>query len=221
MIDIFTGLVEEMGQVLEVKNGDQALHLKIKCNKVLEGAKLGDSIATNGTCLTAVELGNNYFTADVMHETVKRTNLKRLKVGEKVNLEKSITLATPLGGHLVTGDVDCEGKIVSIKKDGIAKVYTIEIESRLMKYIVEKGRVTLDGASLTIVEFSGNTLSVSLIPHTQEMITLGKRKVGDYINVETDLIGKYVERLMNFKEEKQEEKQSGITKDFLLKNGFF
>ncbi len=210
-----------MGEVLEVKNGDKALHLKVKCNKVLEGAKLGDSIATNGTCLTAVELGSNYFTADVMHETVKRTNLKRLKVGDKVNLEKSITLATPLGGHLVTGDVDCEGKIVSIKRDGIAKVYTVEIEARLMKYIVEKGRITLDGASLTIVDFSANTLSVSLIPHTQEMITLGLKKVGDYINIETDLIGKYVERLMNFKEEGQAEKKSGITKDFLLKNGFF
>ncbi len=220
MIEIFTGLVEEMGEVLEVRSGDKALHLKIKCNKVLEGAKLGDSIATNGTCLTAVELGSNYFTADVMHESVKRTNLKRLKNGDKVNLEKSITLATPLGGHLVTGDVDCEGRLVSIKRDGIAKIYTIEIESRLMKYIVEKGRVTLDGASLTIVDFTGSTLSVSLIPHTQEMITLGMKKVGDYINVETDLIGKYVERLMSFKNEEPEEKKSGLTKEFLLKNGF-
>lgn len=110
MSAIFTGLVEEMGEVIAIENGEKSLKLKIKCKKVLEGAKLGDSIATNGTCLTATELGNNFFTADCMYETVKRTNLKRLKVGDRVNLEKSITLATPLGGHLVTGDVDCEGK---------------------------------------------------------------------------------------------------------------
>lgn len=208
-----------MGEVLSVENGEKSLKLKIKCKEVLDGAKLGDSIATNGTCLTATELGSNYFTADCMYETVKRTNLKRLKVGDRVNLEKSITLATPLGGHLVTGDVDCEGKIVSIIPEGIAKIYEIEIERNYMKYVVEKGRVTLDGASLTVMKLTDTTFGVSLIPHTQEMITLGKKKVGDYINVETDLVGKYVERLLKFQDD-SEKKSGGITMEFLMKNGF-
>ena len=208
-----------MGEVIAIENGEKSLKLKIKCKKVLEGAKLGDSIATNGTCLTATELGNNFFTADCMYETVKRTNLKRLKVGDRVNLEKSITLATPLGGHLVTGDVDCEGKVVAITPEGIAKIYEIEIDRKYMKYIVEKGRVTLDCASLTVMKLGDTTFGVSLIPHTQEMITLGKRRVGDYINVETDLIGKYIERFMKFQDEPSEKKE-GITMEFLMKNGF-
>ncbi len=207
-----------MGRVLSVTNGDKSLKVKIECKEVLKGAKLGDSIATNGTCLTATEIGSNYFTADCMYETVKRTNLKRLKAGDLVNLEKSLTLATPLGGHLVTGDVDCEGTLVSIKPEGIAKIYEIQVEQRLMKYIVEKGRVTLDGASLTIVDFTKDTLSVSLIPHTQEMVTLGSKKIGDFINVEMDLIGKYVERMLSFKEEKNP--KSKVDMNFLAENGF-
>lgn len=208
-----------MGEVLSIESGEKSLKLKIKCKKVLEKAKLGDSIATNGTCLTVTKLGSDYFTADCMYETVKRTNLKRLTVGDKVNLEKSITLATPLGGHLVTGDVDCEGRVVAIISEGIAKIYEIEIERKYMKYIVEKGRVTLDGASLTVMKLGDMTFGVSLIPHTQEMITLGKKRVGDYINVETDLVGKYLERLLKFQDEPFKENE-GITMEFLLKNGF-
>lgn len=215
---MFTGLVEEMGRVLSITEGNHSMQIKIQCKKVLEGAKLGDSIATNGTCLTAVEIGKNYFVADCMHETMKRTNLHRLKKSDFVNLEKSITLSTPLGGHLVTGDVDCEGKIIEIRQDGIAKIYTVELPKQYMKYVVEKGRVTLDGASLTVMELGEYTLGVSLIPHSQEMIILGKKKVGDYINVETDLIGKYVEKLLFFP--KQEEKNSKLSLDFLAKNGF-
>ncbi|WP_442486224.1 riboflavin synthase [Fusobacterium necrophorum] len=215
---MFTGLVEEMGRVLSITEGNHSMQIKIQCKKVLEGAKLGDSIATNGTCLTAVEIGKNYFVADCMHETMKRTNLHRLKKSDFVNLEKSITLSTPLGGHLVTGDVDCEGKIIEIRQDGIAKIYTVELPKQYMKYVVEKGRVTLDGASLTVMELGEYTLGVSLIPHSQEMIILGKKKVGDYINVETDLIGKYMEKLLSFP--KQEEKNSKLSLDFLAKNGF-
>lgn len=218
---MFTGLVEEMGEVIGLETGDLSLKITLRCKKVIEGAKLGDSIATNGTCLTATKIGGDYFQADIMHESVKRTNLKRLKVGDRVNLEKSITLATPLGGHLVTGDVDGEGMISNIYSDGIAKIYVVKIEPRLMKYVVEKGRITLDGASLTVVDFGDDFLSVSLIPHTQEMITLGSKSVGDYLNVETDLIGKYVERMMNFKEKPVTEKKSKITEGFLAENGFY
>ncbi|HEY4533530.1 MAG TPA: riboflavin synthase [Fusobacterium sp.] len=215
---MFTGLVEEMGRVLSITEGNHSMQIKIQCEKVLEGAKLGDSIATNGTCLTAVEIGKNYFVADCMHETMKRTNLHRLKKFDFVNLEKSITLTTPLGGHLVTGDVDCEGRIVEIRQDGIAKIYIVRLPKRYMKYVVEKGRVTLDGASLTVMELGEDTLGVSLIPHSQEMIILGKKKIGDYINIETDLIGKYVEKLLSFP--KQEEKNSKLSLDFLAENGF-
>ncbi|AVQ16541.1 riboflavin synthase, alpha subunit [Fusobacterium gonidiaformans 3-1-5R] len=215
---MFTGLVEEMGRVLSITEGNHSMQIKIQCKKVLEGAKLGDSIATNGTCLTAVEIGKDYFVADCMHETMKRTNLHRLKKSDFVNLEKSITLSTPLGGHLVTGDVDCEGKITNIRQDGIAKIYTVELPKYYMKYVVEKGRVTLDGASLTVMELGDSSLGVSLIPHSQEMIILGKKKVGDYINIETDLIGKYVEKLLSFP--KQEEKKSKLSLDFLAENGF-
>ncbi|WP_427042571.1 riboflavin synthase [Fusobacterium sp. SB021] len=218
---MFTGLVEEMGQVLSIKNGEKSVQLKIKCEKVLKNAKIGDSIATNGTCLTAIEIGKDYFVADCMHETVKRTNLARLKTGNLVNLEKSISLSTPLGGHLVTGDVDCEGVIKSITQDGIAKIYEIEIEHRFMKYVVEKGRISLDGASLSIVGFKENSLQVSLIPHTQQMITLGRKKVGDHINVETDLIGKYIERMMTFKEDEKTSEKSRLDKNFLASHGFF
>src|SRR3712207_901193 len=146
------------------------------------------------------------------------TTLFRSKKFDFVNLEKSITLSTPLGGHLVTGDVDCEGRIINIRQDGIAKIYTLELPKQYMKYVVEKGRVTLDGASLTVMELGEDSLGVSLIPHSQEMIILGKKKVGDYVNIETDLIGKYVEKLLSFP--KQEEKNSKLSLEFLAENGF-
>ena len=156
-----------------------------------------------------------------MFETIMRSNLKRLKVGDEVNLEKSITLATPLGGHLVTGDVDCEGEIISITQEGIAKVYEIKISRKYMRYIVEKGRATIDGASLTVVALTDDSFSISLIPHSQEKIILGNKKVGDIVNVETDLIGKYIEKFLYFdKLEEKEEKKNTITREFLLKNGF-
>ena len=216
---MFTGLVQEIGKVLSVQNGNLSLKLKIECNNVIKNANIGDSIATNGVCLTATEIGENYFIADCMYETVKRTNLKRLKIGDKVNLEKSITLSTELGGHLVTGDVDCEGVISSIKKEGIAKIYEFKIDGKYMKYIVEKGRITIDGASLTVMILKDDVFGISLIPHSQEYITLGSKNVGDIVNIETDLIAKYIERFMFFdKEEKKSEKK--LTEVFLLENGF-
>lgn len=218
---MFTGLVQEMGKVINITKTGDSLKIKIAADIVLKNAQIGDSIATNGVCLTAVELGDGYFTADAMPETFSKTNLKRLKNGDNVNLEKSITLATPLGGHLVTGDVDCEGKIVSIEKDGIANIFTVEPEERLMKYIVEKGRVTLDGASLTVVSYDEKTFKVSLIPHTQENITLGFKKSGDIINVEMDLIGKYVERLLSsYLTTPTIKAKSEIKMDFLMEHGF-
>lgn len=214
---MFTGLVEEIGKVLEIRDGGSSLRIKIAARLVLGGARVGDSIATNGVCLTAVEVGNGYFVADAMPETYRRTNLKKLKVGSKVNLEKSLTLSSLLGGHLVTGDVDCEAMIKTVYKEGIAIIYEIEVENKYMKYVVEKGRVTIDGASLSIMDFTETSLKVSLIPHSQEMITLGEKKQGDSVNIEMDLIGKYVERMLNFK---GEEPESKLSKSFLMENGF-
>lgn len=217
---MFTGLVEEIGEVISISQTDKSLKIKIKAEKVLKDVKLGDSIATNGVCLTVIDFSNNYFVADCMFETMKRSNLKNLKSGDRVNLEKSITLSTPLGGHLVTGDVDSEGEIISITKEGIAKIYEIKIEKKYMKYIVEKGRVTVDGASLTVMLLKDESFGVSLIPHSQDAITLGSKKVGDKLNIETDLIGKYIERFYFFATQNKEEKESKLTKEFLLKHGF-
>lgn len=216
---MFTGLIEEIGEVLEINAGNRAIKLKIKAKKILENIRLGDSIATNGVCLTVTEFTQNFFVADCMYETIKRTNIPNLKRGSKVNLEKSLTLTSLLGGHLVTGDIDCKGKIINIIPEGIAKIYEIEIENNYLKYIVEKGRIAIDGASLTVMLLKEKSFGVSLIPHTQNNITLGIKKVGDSVNIETDLFGKYIERFYFFKD-KKEETESKITKEFLLKNGF-
>ena len=223
---MFTGLVEEMGKVVNISKKATGLGITIKGDKVVEKAEIGDSIAVNGVCLTVTELSENTFTADVMYETIERSGLKRITAGETVNLEKSLTLTTFLGGHLVMGDVDSEAEIISIIPKGIAKLYKFQLEEKHrhnMKYVVEKGRVTIDGASLTVIDTDDDAaiFSVSLIPHTLENITLGKKKVGDFVNIETDLFGKYVEKILKFNNAETEKKEkSGITMDFLQKNGF-
>jgi len=217
---MFTGLIEEIGSVISVSDKNLSRRLEIRCTAVLQNAKIGDSIATNGVCLTAVEIGSDYFIADCMHETIRKTNLIRLETRDTVNLEKSLTLATPLGGHLVTGDVDFEGRIISVKKDGIAKVYTIETPEKYLRYMADKGRVSIDGASLTIMALSKQSFSVSLIPHTQAVTTLGNKKAGDYVNIETDLIAKYVERMLLLPKEDDGCLSSRINREFLAKYGF-
>lgn len=217
---MFTGLVEEIGIVESLRDNKDSLRIKIKCKKVIKEAQLGDSICTNGVCLTLVSLGSDYFEADVMHESIKRTNLQNCRKGSKVNLEKSLTLSTPLGGHLVTGDVDTVSKIIKLKKDGIALIYRLSIKTKYMKYLVEKGRITLDGTSLTISDMGSDWVEVSIIPHTQENVILGHKKEGEMVNIEFDLIGKYIERFLSFNSEKKIEKRSGITLEVLGKNGF-
>lgn len=213
---MFTGLIEEMGTVSEIINGPYSIKIKICANKVLKNAKIGDSIATNGVCLTAIELDNDYFVADCMHETINRSNLVDLKVGDTVNLEKSVTLNSFMGGHIVLGDVDTTTKIIDVKEDGIAKIYCIFIEDKYLKYVVEKGRITIDGASLTITKIENNFLYVSIIPHTVKNITLGYKKVNDKVNIEVDIMAKYIENIFKFKDINNNE----ITEKFLLENGF-
>ncbi|MBP6125057.1 MAG: riboflavin synthase [Leptotrichiaceae bacterium] len=222
---MFTGLVEEMGEIANISRKDTSLRITIKGNSVIKNVKIGDSIAVNGICLTVTEFNKNTFTADVMYETIERSGLKRATSGNKVNLEKSLTLTTFLGGHLVMGDIDCEAKILSITPKGIAKLYEFQLEEKHknnIKYVVEKGRVTIDGASLTVINVKDElgVFTVSLIPHTLENIVLGRKKIGDFVNIETDLFGKYIEKIIKFNNIEKEENKSEITREFLYKNGF-
>lgn len=222
---MFTGLIEEMGKITNISRKGSGMEISVKADKVIQNVKIGDSIAVNGVCLTVTSFNDSTFTADVMYETVKRSGLKRISPGDNVNLEKSLTLTAYLGGHLVMGDVDCEAKIMGITSEGIAKIYEFQLEEGYrnnIKYIVEKGRVTIDGASLTVIDVNDmeGIFSVSLIPHTLKNITLGMKKKGDSVNIETDLLGKYVEKIIRFENVENEEKKSGITVEFLNKNGF-
>ncbi|MFZ2780378.1 MAG: riboflavin synthase [Leptotrichiaceae bacterium] len=222
---MFTGLIQEMGEILSIKGSSQSKKIKIKAKKVLENVKIGDSIATNGVCLTVTSFSKDYFEADVMNETIERSTLKRLLSGSKVNLEKSLTLNDFLGGHLVYGDVDCEGIIKKITKVGIAKIYRINLEKKYMKYIVEKGRISIDGASLTVMNTGEDYFEVSLIPHTLEFITIGTKTTGDYVNLETDMLAKYAEKILLSRDEidytdGDKKEKSKMSLDFLRKNGF-
>lgn len=213
---MFTGLIEETGTVCEVcRNGD-ASFIRIAAEKVLEGTKVGDSIAVNGVCLTVTDHDGKIFRADVMNETLSRSSLGTLKQGSKVDLERAMSAEGRFGGHIVSGHIDGTGTVSSIKQDGIAVRYTISADDKLLRYIVEKGSVTLDGISLTVASVTDSDFTVSVIPHTAEQTILPYKKVGDIINIETDIIGKYVEKLLR----PAEPKKSGVTMEQLMKNGF-
>lgn len=219
---MFTGIVEELGVLKEARKGSKSAFLKIQGQKVLEGVQLGDSIAVNGVCLTVTDFQPNYFTADVMNETLEKTNLGQLKIGEQVNLERALTLGTRLGGHLVSGHIDGVGKILTQRQVDIALVTEIEASSGILKYVIPKGSIAIDGISLTVIEVTDNSFSVSLIPHTAKLTTLGFKKVGDRVNLEADLIGKYVERLLGFKANDSDDgaRNKGISLDYLSQHGF-
>ena len=213
---MFTGIVEEIGTVKSV----QSKVITIEASKIFDDLHLGDSVAVNGTCLTVSSFDNKIFNADVTQETLNRTNLGSLKNGSKVNLERAMTLSGRFGGHIVSGHIDGVGSIKSMKKDDNAIILTIEVPRQLMKYIVEKGSVAVDGISLTVASLTDNTFSIAVIPHTLKETVLYYKKEGDKVNIENDVIGKYVERLLTFKEDNDDSKKSNITMDFLLKNGF-
>lgn len=215
---MFTGLIEELGIVKAIQSGAKSIQLTITAKKVLEDVKIGDSIAVNGTCLTVVRYHQHDFTADVMPETVKRTVLSQLKIGDVVNLERTLALGDRFGGHIVSGHIDGIGTILNMTKDDNAIVVKIKVADHLLRYIIEKGSVAIDGISLTVVEVADSYFSVSLIPHSAQMTTLGKKAVGDIVNIENDIIGKYVERLLNLSV--KEEKRTSISMDFLRENGF-
>lgn len=190
---MFTGIVEEVGTVVEVTPGG----LTIGASRVLEGLGLGDSVSVNGACLTATGLGPGSFSVDVVPETLRRTNLGSLAEGSPVNLERGVRAGGRLDGHIVQGHVDGTGNIESISEDGDAVMVSIEAGPSIMRYVVEKGFVALDGVSLTIVGCDEERFSVTIIPHTRESTTLGIRKPGDDVNIEVDILAKYVERLIH------------------------
>lgn len=214
VIKIFTGIIEEVGKLSNVKKGNDLYTLKISCQKVLEGTKIGDSIATNGVCLTVTELGSDFYKAEVMVETINSTTFKDLKSGKSLNLERALSPSKRLDGHIVQGHVDGVGEIINILKRGNEIVYRIKFLSDNFKYIAEKGSIALDGISLTVSKIGENYFEVSIIPTTIKDTNLVNKKIGEKINIETDIIGRYVYNFVNTKSE------SKLTKNFLIENGF-
>ena len=206
---MFTGIVEETGKVIQAGSGK----LVISARDTLKEMKPGDSISVNGVCLTITSLNSSSFSVDIMMETVKRTNIGLLKVGDRVNLERPLALGGRLGGHLVQGHIDDTGKITLIKREGEAQLVTFEASPQTMRYVVEKGFVAVDGISLTVVARDANSFQVSIVGFTREHTILGDRKVGDLVNLEVDIIGKYVEQF-------NQARPTGVTMELLQKAGF-
>lgn len=215
---MFTGIIEEIGEIETVERGRQSAVLHIKCSEVLEGTRIGDSIAVNGVCLTVTALHAGGYQADVMAETLECSSLGTLRQGSRVNLERAMAADGRFGGHIVSGHIDDTGVIKSIQCDETAVWYRISTSSRILRYVVEKGSVTIDGISLTVAKVTQEDFSVSIIPHTQEHTILADKRAGDIVNIETDIIGKYVEKLLRSNDPAQ--KESRLTLEFLAEHGF-
>ena len=215
---MFTGIVEELGTVRSIRRGPQWAVVSIGANTVLSDLKVGDSVAVNGVCLTATAKDSAGFTADVMHETLDRSSLGVLTPGSHVNLERAMAAGGRFGGHMVSGHIDGVGTIAQVRRDGIALWYTIEASPALLRYVVEKGSITVDGISLTVAWVEAHRFAVSIIPHTASVTVLGEKGTGDVVNLETDLLAKYVEKLLRPQEAPQPERN--ITWEFLAEHGF-
>ncbi len=212
---MFTGIIEEIGKIKAIRRGSRSVELEIEAAKVLEGTVVGDSIATNGVCLTVTKLGGNMFSADVMPETMHRSGFWALKPGDRVNLERALCLNSRLGGHLVAGHVDGVGTICDKKRDDNAIWLTVSASPDILRYIIEKGSVAIDGVSLTVAYVDKSVFKVSVIPHTQEETTLTSKNVGAVVNLENDMIAKYVEKLLG-----AQKNEGGLSLEFLQANGF-
>ena len=216
---MFTGIIEELGTVERVTRGRVSAVLAIRAEHILSDLKIGDSVAVNGVCLTATSLTGHGFTADVMHETLDRSALAGLGPGSPVNLERAMAADGRFGGHIVAGHVDGVGTIAAIEQDDNAIWFTITAPAQVLRYVVEKGSIAIDGISLTVARVETDRFAVSVIPHTAAVTLLGQRRTGDRVNLESDLVGKYVERLLRpAPEEKQQE--SKLTMEFLSQHGF-
>lgn len=217
---MFTGIIEEIGTVTAIKKSALESRLTISAERIFSDLKTGDSVAVNGVCLTASVISGNTFTADVMNETFSRTSLATLSSGSHVNLERAMAADGRFGGHIVAGHVDGTGIIKDIRKDGNAVWFIIGASPEVLKYIVEKGSVAIDGISLTVAEVTKNNFSVSTIPHTLSQTILAEKKTGDAVNLENDIIGKYVERLMGFTKKNKTDK-GRVTLELLARNGYY
>ena len=214
---MFTGIIEEIGTVSAVRPGTNSLQLSIHCTKVLSDVEKGDSIAVNGVCLTVSEFSSNQFTADIMPETVKATTLQALRTGSAVNLERAMAANGRFGGHIVSGHVDGTGEIISVRNKENAIYIEIGIAAELLKYLIPKGSVTVEGTSLTVFGVTNKGFIISLIPVTQGDSIIGRKRAGDKVNIECDMLAKYMERLLITNKGNQ---SGGLTMDTLAANGF-
>lgn len=217
---MFTGIVEEIGTIKRIEKGHLSSRLVIEAAVVLQDANVGDSISTNGVCLTVTTLGKTEYTADVMAETLRRSSLGSLKAGSKVNLERAMAANGRFGGHIVSGHIDGTGAVTNLTREDNAVWVTINTDAYILKYIVEKGSIAIDGISLTVAYVDNTCFKVSVIPHTASNTILLDKKVGDIVNLECDVIGKYIEKLMTVNSGENNPTKSGITMDFLAKHGF-
>lgn len=219
MRNIFTGIIEELGVVKSIAINGASGCITIKAKKVLEGTQLGDSIAVNGACLTVTSINSDGFSADVMAETVKRTSLSQVGKGDLVNLERAMILNGRFGGHIVSGHIDGTGTITKYTKEENAIWVTIKAPDEILDLIVEKGSICIDGISLTVATVSDQDFQVSIIPHTAKETTLIHKKVGSLVNLENDIVGKYIKKLMENNQEEQAKKASGLTMEMLEEYG--
>ena len=213
---MFTGIIEETGTIIGMKRQVDSIRLTVRADKVLGNTIIGDSIAVNGVCLTVTSMTDSSFCADVMHETMRRSSFKDIHNGSTVNLERAVAVGGRLGGHIVSGHIDGTGTVFRIVRDGIAHIYHITASNDLLRFIVEKGSVCIDGVSLTVVSVTDTEFSVSLIPHTSGHTTLSEKKAGSVVNLETDVIAKYIMKLTV----PYEKKGGSLSLQTLLENGF-
>lgn len=216
---MFTGLVEETGTVRSIRRTGRSLAITVGARKVLEGGRIGDSIAVNGVCLTVTALHSDSFTADVMPETFEKTNLSDTAVGTAVNLERTMALGDRFGGHIVQGHVDGTGVITALEPEEIAVWVTVSAPPEVLRYLVPKGSVAIDGISLTVVDVSEDRFRVSLIPHTFSVTAIAQKRPGDRVNLEADILAKYVERMLTWRRP-EAAPESRITEEFLRRHGF-
>lgn len=217
---MFTGIVEEVGTIRHVVSGQISGELSIRADKVLQGTKIGDSIAVNGVCLTVTSLLPDGFTADVMPETLRRTNLGELQSGDPVDLERAMAADGRFGGHIVAGHIDGTGTITDMRKEGNAVWVRIQTPPEILRLIVEKGSITIDGISLTVAILGQDDFQVSIIPHTGSETILLKKRPGNKVNLENDIVGKYIERLLHPSASENAAPKSRITMEFLTEHGF-
>lgn len=217
---MFTGIVEEIGRVKAIAHGSNSSRLQIEAKRVLENTRIGDSIATNGMCLTVSALDSHSFSADVMAQSLRKSTMGQLKTGSRVHLERALSLETRLGGHLLSGHVDCMGTITAKWQEGIAQWVRIQIPNQYLKYVILHGSIAIDGISLTVAQLYEDGLAVSTIPITQQDTLLVDKKIGEAVNIETDMLAKYTERLLTHQSQGEDTKSSGVDMDFLSKNGF-